>query len=244
MSQAHWDSVYAADNLDELGWYEPRASTLGLVTAYSTPADPLIDVGGGASPLTLELARLGYRDLTVLDISERALRASRNAMCEHVEVVSWIRADVTRFRPERRWRLWHDRAVFHFLIEQDDREAYRSVAASALEPGGILIVATFAPEGPDRCAGLEVRRYAVASLAAEFAPDFDLIEGRRLIPVAQAGDQRPYIGVVLRRTGECGVKYGHTGLLSGPTVPLVAIWRDGCSPAVAVTTRFRSWRLG
>ncbi len=201
MSQAHWDSVYAADSLDELGWYEPRASTLGLVTAYSTPADSLIDVGGGTSPLTLELARLGYRDLTVLDISERALRASRTALREHVEVVGWTRADVTRYRPDRRWQLWHDRAVFHFLIEQDDREAYRSVAASAVEPGGILIVATFALEGPDKCAGLEVRRYDAGTLAGEFAPAFDLIEGRSLNPIAEGGDQRPYIGAVLRRVG-------------------------------------------
>jgi trans-aconitate methyltransferase len=201
MSQAHWDSVYSVDNIDRLGWYEPVPSTLGLVTAYSTPADSLIDVGGGTSLLTLELARLGYRDLTVLDISERALGTSRAALREHVEIVSWIRADVTHYRPDRRWHLWHDRAVFHFLVEQDDREAYRSVAASAVEPGAILIVATFAPEGPERCAGLEVRRYDVAALAAEFAPDFDLIEGRSLVPVAGSGDQRPYIGVVLRRIG-------------------------------------------
>ena len=199
MSQAHWDSVYATEHLDRLGWYEPVPSTLGLVTAYSTPADSLIDVGGGTSSLTLELARLGYRDLTVLDISERALDASRTALREHVEVVSWIRADVAHYRPDRRWQLWHDRAVFHFLVEQDDREAYHSVAASAVEPGGILIVATFAPEGPDKCAGLEVRRYDVAALAEEFAPDFNLIEGRRLIPIEASGDQRPYVRVALRR---------------------------------------------
>lgn len=201
MSQAHWDSVYSVDNLDQLGWYEPVPSTLGLVTAYSTPADSLIDVGGGTSLLTLELARLGYHDLTVLDISERALGTSRTALREHVDVVRWIRADVTHFRPDRRWQIWHDRAVFHFLVEPDDREAYRSVAASAVEPGGILIVATFAPEGPDKCAGLEVRRYDAAALAGEFAPDFDLIEGRSLIPVAASGDQRPYIAVALRRIG-------------------------------------------
>ena len=122
-------------------------------------------------------------------------------MREHAEVVSWVHADVTRYRPDRRWQLWHDRAVFHFLIEQREREAYRSVAASAVEPGGILIVATFAPEGPDKCAGLEVRRYDVAALADEFAPDFDLIEGRSLTPVGEAGDQRPYVGVALRRIG-------------------------------------------
>ncbi len=202
MSQAHWDSVYATEHLDELGWYEPVPSTLGLVTAYSTPVDSVIDVGGGTSPLTIELARLGYRDLTVLDISERALDASRNALGEHAEGVSWIRADVTSYRPDRRWHLWHDRAVFHFVVEQDGREAYRSVAASAVEPGGILIVATFAPEGPDKCAGLEVCRYDVAALAREFAPDFDLVEGRRLIPIAGTGDQRPYNGVALRRIGQ------------------------------------------
>ena len=99
MSQAHWDSVYATEHLDELGWYEPMPSTLGLVTAYSTPGDSVIDVGGGTSPLTLELARLGYRDLTVLDISERALGASRDALGEHAEVVSRIRADLTSYLP-------------------------------------------------------------------------------------------------------------------------------------------------
>lgn len=199
MSQAHWDSVYATEHLDGLGWYEPRASTLGLVRAYSAPGDSVIDVGGGTSLLTMELAGLGYRDLTVLDISERALCASRNALGEHAEVVNWIRADVTSYRPDRRWQLWHDRAVFHFLVEQEAREAYRSVAASAVEPGGILIVATFAAEGPTKCAGLDVRRYDVAALAGELAPDFDLVEGRRLTPISATGDQRPYICVALRR---------------------------------------------
>ena len=199
MSQTHWDSVYATGHLDELGWYEPLPSTLGLVRAFSTPADSVIDVGGGTSSLTMELARLGYRDLTVLDISERALGASRNALGEHAGVVSWIRSDVTSYQPDRRWRLWHDRAVFHFLVEQEAREAYRSVAASAVEPDGILIVATFAPDGPEKCAGLEVRRYDVDALAGEFAPDFDLVKGSRLVPIATTGDQRPYIGVVLRR---------------------------------------------
>jgi SAM-dependent methyltransferase len=221
MSQTHWDSVYATEHLDELGWYEPMPSTLGLVTAYSTPVDSVIDVGGGTSPLTIQLARLGYRDLTVLDISERALEASQTALREHVEVVSWIRADVTRYRPDRRWKLWHDRAVFHFLIGQDDREAYRSVAASAVKPGGILIVATFAPEGPERCAGLEVRRYDVAALAEEFAPDFELIEGRRLIPITAAGDQRPYVGVALRRSTSHPIVRSprHANLLRPPHPP-------------------------
>ena len=199
MSQSHWDSVYAATSSDELGWYERVPSTLGLVTAYSGPTDPVIDIGGGTSSLTLELARLGYHDLTVLDISERALCASGATLHRYREHVSWIHADVRRYRPDRRWQLWHDRAAFHFLVDPEDRVAYRSVAASAVEPGGMLIIATFAPDGPDRCAGLEVRRYDVAALAAQFSPDFDLVEGRRLIPIEAVGDQRPYVAVALRR---------------------------------------------
>ncbi len=129
------------------------------------------------------------------------MRASRAALHEHTDVVRWIRADVTQYQPDRRWGLWRDRAVFHFLVDEEARTAYRSVAASAVEPGGMLIVATFGPDGPDTCSGIDVRRYAVTALAAQFAPDFGLVEGRRLVPAAAVGDQRPYVGVALRRVG-------------------------------------------
>ena len=201
MSEQHWDAIYATTDHTDLAWYEPVPSTLALVTAHSTPDDSVIDVGGVSGTLAIALAQRGYRDLTVLDISERGLDASRAALWQHTDVVTWIHADVTAFVPTRQWRLWHDRAVFHFLTDARDRDAYRSAASAAVEPGGTLVVATFAPDGPEHCAGLPVRRYDVAALAAQFAPEFDVVDGRRLTPPSSLGDQRPYVGAVLRRAG-------------------------------------------
>jgi SAM-dependent methyltransferase len=161
--------------------------------------DPVIDAGGGASLLAVELADLGYQDLTVLDVSAAALDRSRERLGSRSEAVCWIRSDVTEFVPNRQWQLWHDRAVFHFLVEEEARRSYRTVAASAVAPGGVLVVATFAPEGPEWCAGLPVRRYDCESLAAEFVPEFELVECRTLAPASAGGDQRPYVAVVLRR---------------------------------------------
>jgi 2-polyprenyl-3-methyl-5-hydroxy-6-metoxy-1,4-benzoquinol methylase len=201
MFEQHWDAIYATTDRADLAWYEPEPSTLAVVTAHSTPDDPVVDVGGASGTLAIALARRGYRDVTVLDISERGLDASRAELWQHTDVVTWIHADVTAFEPARQWRLWHDRAVFHFLTDARDRDAYRSAASSAVSPGGIAVVATFAPDGPEQCAGLPVRRYDVAALAAQFAPEFDFVDGQRLTPPSSLGDQRPYVGVVLRRIG-------------------------------------------
>ncbi len=200
MSEEHWDSIYARRRPEDLAWHEPLPSTLSLVTAFSDPPDRVIDVGGGASTLAMELVRRGYDDVTILDISEQALCASRTGMRQHTGAVHWVHADVLEFRPDRRWRLWHDRAAFHFLVEPAQRDGYRDVATTAVAAGGTLIVATFAPGGPDRCAGLPVERYTVAALAAEFAPTFELVEGHELVPPSADGDQRPYVAVVMRRT--------------------------------------------
>lgn len=199
MSQDHWDSVYIQRAPDDLAWHEPVPSTLSLVRSFSVPTDPVLDVGGGTSTLALELVRSGYDDVTILDISERALRTSRSGMCQHIGAVQWVHADVLAFEPDRRWRLWHDRAVFHFMVEPGQRESYGQVAAAAVAPGGALIVATFAPSGPESCAGLPVCRYGIAALAAEFAPSFEFVEGYDLTPPSVDGDQRPYVAVVMRR---------------------------------------------
>lgn len=200
MSQHHWDSIYANRSPEELAWHQPVPATLQLVRQHSVPQDPVIDVGGGTSTLALELTRAGYDDVTVLDISEQAVRSSRAALWQHTASVHWVHADLLHFRPDRRWRLWHDRAVFHFLIERSDRDAYRDAIAAAVAPGGRLVVATFAPDGPEHCAGLPVRRYDVGPLAAEFAPTFELVDGRKLRPASAEGDQRPHVAVVMRRT--------------------------------------------
>lgn len=201
MSLDHWDSIYTGRPPTELAWYEPVPSTLALVRAHSQPTDSVIDVGGGASTLALELIRAQYDDVTVLDLSEQALAMSRSALWQHTGAMHWIRADLLDGPPGRQWRLWHDRAVFHFLVEPADRDAYRAALNESVVPGGTLIVATFAPTGPDTCAGLPVRRYSIGELAAEFVPTFEFVEGHELVPPSREGDQRPYVAVVMRRLG-------------------------------------------
>lgn len=201
-SEEHWDNIYRTKNSEDLGWYEPRPSTLALVQRFSSPSDPVIDIGGGDSRMVDELTRAGYGDLTVLDLSDSALTRARSRLGSAGRSVSWIRADVTRWEPTRRWALWHDRAVFHFLTAEEDRRAYIGIAKRALAPTGHLIVATFALDGPDQCAGLPVERYDAERLVAEFGPDFRPIEHTtEHRQDSGVGDSRPYVAVVMQRVG-------------------------------------------
>lgn len=200
-STSHWEAIYHGRATEDLGWYEPRPSTLGLVLRFSDPADAVIDIGGGDSRLADELLDDGYQHITVLDLSETALGRARFRLGSAAEDLNWICADVTRWTPPRRWDVWHDRAVFHFLIDEEEQQAYKAAAFEAMHVGGTLIVATFAPDGPAQCAGLPVKRYDADELAALFAPEFRLLEHQHLrANPASVGDTRPYIVVVLERS--------------------------------------------
>jgi len=197
--EEHWETVYGARSQD-LGWYEPEPSTLELVTAHSSAGDSLIDVGGGDSRLVDNLLDLGYDDVTVLDLSTVALDRARTRLAARALTARWVHADVTQFEPDRTWDLWHDRAVFHFLVDEDQRDAYRAVLRRAVAPGGSLVVAAFGPGAPERCAGLPVVHYDANSLTAAFAPDFQPIAVGRLDPARSGeGDQRPYVAGVFNR---------------------------------------------
>lgn len=200
-SEHHWDSLYRETRSDELGWYEPTPSTLGLLTKHSDADESVIDVGGGVSQLADALLDLGHRDLTVLDLSSVALERSRGRLGERSEAVAWIVADVTEFVPDRTWDLWHDRAVFHFLVEPADRQAYKHAAVRAMAPGGRLVIAAFAADGPESCAGLPVARYDQEGLSAAFSPEFDLIEAERMVAGHDVGDRRPYVVAVFALAG-------------------------------------------
>lgn len=194
---SHWDEVYAGRPGDSFAWWEPQPSTLPVVLAWTEPSMSLIDVGGGTSRLVERLLERGYRDLSVVDLSGEALESHRRALGPSSGDVEWIHQDVLALDPERTWRCWHDRATFHFLTRAADRHRYVALAARAVSEGGIVIVATFAEDGPASCAGLPVCRYSVESLAAEFEPEFALVDGGAIPPTAD-GDQRPYEFVVLR----------------------------------------------
>lgn len=175
----HWEQVYRHKAEDAVSWFQvhPQVS-LELIKSCTKPGDALIDVGGGASRLVDHLLQERYTDLTVLDVSETALERAGARLGKAALKVQWLVADVTRWRPERQYRLWHDRAVFHFLTEPEERVAYVAALSAALAPGAHAVIASFAPDGPERCSGLPVRRYSAESLAEELGANFRLRESR------------------------------------------------------------------
>ena len=177
-NQNHWDTVYETKAPDAVSWYRPHLErSLELIQAVVPDVSAsIIDVGGGESTLVDDLLAKGYRDISVLDISRTAIEVARKRVGGLAHHVTWLVADVTRAAlPKRHYDLWHDRAVFHFLTTTGDRSAYVRQVAQAMKPGGYVIVATFGPQGPHKCSGLDVVRYNADSLHDEFGASFRLI---------------------------------------------------------------------
>jgi SAM-dependent methyltransferase len=147
----------------------------------------MLDVGGGASRLVEYLLAQGFTDLTVLDVSAVALQQARERLGPAADRVTWVEADITMFVPSRRFQVWHDRAVFHFLTDATDRQRYVAALRAALAPQGDVVIATFALEGPERYSGLPVQRYSVATLGAELGAGFVLMGEEREAHVTPAG---------------------------------------------------------
>jgi hypothetical protein len=197
----HWDEVYRQKAEQDVSWFqaEPALSLDLIRRAGVAKQEPIVDVGAGASRFVDRLLAEGYSDLTVLDIAEAALQKSRARLGSAADRVNWIAADVTCWQPAKRYRLWHDRAVFHFLTEAADRAAYRETLGSALMPQGIAIIASFALDGPERCSGLPVQRYSPESLAAELGEDFRLLEQKSEAHITPAGKLQLFQYSVFRR---------------------------------------------
>lgn len=176
----HWDTVYTTKAVDQVSWFQDTpALSLDLISRSGTSrVAPLIDIGGGASRLVDALLAQGYSDVTVLDIAEAALSASRARLGNRAQNVHWVVADITQWQPARPYALWHDRAVFHFLTDHADRDAYRRALNMGTTAGSQVIIASFAPDGPERCSGLPVMRYTPESLQTELGADFALEDAR------------------------------------------------------------------
>jgi hypothetical protein len=196
----HWDGVYAARPETAVSWYQARSvRSLAYITAAANKDAALIDIGGGASTLVDDLLERGYRDLTVLDVADAALDKAKARLGQKASRVSWIVADITQWRPPRQYAVWHDRAVFHFLTRAEQRKAYVAALLAGTAPGATVIVATFAPDGPDTCSGLPVQRYSPRTLAAEIGPPFVLTDETREMHTTPSGAQQPFSYVVFRR---------------------------------------------
>jgi len=174
----HWESIYGTKSEDEVSWFQASPSvSLDLVAREGVGTDSkIIDIGGGASRLVDALLERGFAHVTVLDIAEAALDQARRRLGTRATSVTWICADITRWTPGSPYDVWHDRAVFHFLTEARDRDAYKAALRASLRPGGIAIIATFALDGPERCSGLPIVRYSPQTLAQELGPAFSLLD--------------------------------------------------------------------
>jgi len=179
--QQHWESVYTSKDEKEVSWFEERP-TISLDLIRSTGVGigaSIIDIGGGASRLVDALIDEDFKAVSVLDLSEKTLAVARIRLGARAAKVRWIVADVTTSEPSETYDVWHDRATFHFLTEPIERAAYAERVFKAVRPGGHLIIGTFAPDGPERCSGLQVVRYDAASLGEMFGSAFELMECRR-----------------------------------------------------------------
>jgi trans-aconitate methyltransferase len=178
--QTHWQSVYKAKDEREVSWFQDDAQpSLALVEEVASPSSAVIDIGGGASRLADALHERGFSDLSILDLSSAALAAAKARIGGGAERIQWIVADVTTWEPTRAYDVWHDRATFHFMVAESDRAAYLSRLVAALNPIGHAIIATFAPDGPEQCSGLPVRRYDAETLGQTLGRGFRLVSTRQ-----------------------------------------------------------------
>lgn len=178
-TQAHWENVYRTRAGDDVSWYRPHLEVSLRLIADAAPGagGAVIDVGGGEATLVDDLVARGYSDVTVLDISPAAIDVAKARLGSSAAAVHWIADDITTVELEAaRYDVWHDRAVFHFLTSAEDRAAYVRQVARAVRRGGHVIVATFGPEGPEKCSGLDVVRYDAEHLHGEFGPMFRLLD--------------------------------------------------------------------
>lgn len=198
----HWDTVYSDKSFADVSWYQerPGVSLEFIERSGIDTDDAIVDVGGGASTLVDYLLGLGYSDLTVLDVSASAFRQARERLGTRADEVAWLTGDVTRFEPERQYRLWHDRAVLHFLTDADDRERYTAALRTALASGGYVILATFGPDGPEKCSGLPVRRYTEEMMAELLGIGFELLHHELDVHETPAGNPQQFLYSIWRRT--------------------------------------------
>jgi len=201
MNSQHWDDIYTRKTAKGVSWHRPHLETSLEWIRFSAPSleSRIIDIGGGASTLIDDLLALGYSNLSVLDVSKVALDEARARITAHPDGIAWIQGDVTSVTlPPDRYDIWHDRAVFHFLTDANDRNRYVQAATNAVKVGGFLIVATFALDGPITCSGLPVVRYSSETLVSQF-PAFEGIDTRHEAHRTPTGVIQSFVYCLLKK---------------------------------------------
>ena len=175
----HWENIYTTKQPAEVSWYKPHLDpSLKIISKLGLdPKSAVIDIGAGASTLADDLLKQEFQDISVLDISSKALEISKKRLGKEANKITWLEADITSaVLPKKHYDLWHDRAVFHFLTDVNDRRKYAEVLRSSLKDGGHLVMATFNLNGPLKCSGLDIVRYSPETLLKELGKGFKLVE--------------------------------------------------------------------
>jgi len=195
-TKTHWEKVYSTRTPESVSWYRAHLETSLALIERAAPAASasIIDIGAGESTLVDDLLRRGYKTLTVLDVSPTAIDVTKKRLGPAADQVHWLVGDILKIDlPPRAYDLWHDRAVFHFLTDSDERAAYVRQVATAVRPGGHIIVSTFGPEGPTKCSGLDVMRYDADSLHSEFGGRFRLVESSKELHQTPFGTTQQFL---------------------------------------------------
>jgi ubiquinone/menaquinone biosynthesis C-methylase UbiE len=195
-SKEHWEKVYSAKASKEVSWFQEHAQlSMKLIRdANSSTSASVIDVGGGTATLVDDLLACGYDNVTILDLSQAALTTAKVRLGDKSKRVSWMEADVLKADfPKDAFDIWHDRAVFHFLTTEAERQAYVHQVIHAVKPGGVVIVATFAEDGPTQCSGLPVMRYSAEELHSEFGQPFRLLGHEKESHHTPGGNEQKFV---------------------------------------------------
>ena len=202
MGKEHWENIYATKGMQDVSWFQKVPTTsLELIKQFAkNKQDAILDIGGGDGFLVDNLLVLGYTDITVLDISENAIDRAKKRLGKLAEKVKWIVADITKFLPEQEYAIWHDRAVFHFLTQQQDKENYRELVNSAVS--GYFILATFSDQGPNKCSGLEICKYDKQDIQAFFSLNFRMISFFKYNHLTPFGTYQNFIFSVFNKMNE------------------------------------------
>jgi SAM-dependent methyltransferase len=199
----HWEKIYSTKSVNQVGWYTPHLETsmTWIAELKLATEDPIIDVGGGASTLIDDLLDLGHKKLTFLDLSERAIQITKERLGKTSSAVTWLCGDVTEIElASQYYCLWHDRAVFHFLIDPEVQQRYKDAVLEALKIGGYFIIGTFSQDAPPECSGLPVQRYTSEILCKTFGKEFELRRHQNKIHNTPSGLEQAYVYCLFQRT--------------------------------------------
>jgi len=195
-----WENVYESKSLEEVGWYQPKPlHSLDLIQSLDLETDDaIIDIGGGDSLLSDNLMELGYLDISVLDIS---LEAINKAKMRHgsTSKIQWIQSDITDFTPKKKYKLWHDRAAFHFLTDPTDQVKYIETCENSLESGSYLIIGTFSKTGPEKCSGIPIVQHSIEDLKVKFSKSFKYLKGLNVDHITPSGNKQNFTFCIFKK---------------------------------------------